>query len=222
MKQEQDPQEHTKYFNSKGTEVPSCTNVVKLLNKPELVGWANYMGFKRINSTQYLQQKAEYGTYCHEIAEAYLTGVVSMSDRLDSLISANEFNELISKLSYLSDKFCSMGISILNTEMKMSGERFGGTLDLLTICRDLNKVILFDFKTSKSVYDSHLIQLGGYSILLEELYGLHVTDIGVILLSQQETSKKFINMLTREQNMINEQIFEKLLDIYWLKYMQTE
>ena len=46
--------EHVKYYNGNGVEVPSCTNVVKLLNKPELIGWANYMGFKRINTSKFL------------------------------------------------------------------------------------------------------------------------------------------------------------------------
>ena len=48
MAKQQD--EHRKYFNKDGKEVPSCTTIIKMLNKPELVKWANYMGFKKIDT----------------------------------------------------------------------------------------------------------------------------------------------------------------------------
>ena len=210
--------EHTKYFNSNGIEVPSCTNIVKLLGKDELVGWANYLGFKRIDVKKLLAEKALYGTNCHDVAEQYLTGMIQRCVPSDLNLSQYEYTDLIHKLEYISQKFSEMGIRIINTEMQMHGERFGGTLDLLTWKPSSDKVILFDYKTSKAVYDSHLIQLGGYCKLLEELYDISVTDIGVILLSKQPSDKNFFNVIPRESNSKNEEIFDKLLDIYWIKH----
>ena len=208
--------EHVRYYNKQGKEVPSCTNIVKLLNKPELVGWANYMGFKRINTTRFLQQKAEYGTYCHDLAEQYLQGIILNNDTSNKL-NCEDRSLVISRLRMLGDKFNEAGMNILGMELEMHGSKYGGTLDLLTHIPSKNRLILLDFKTSKSVYDSHLIQLGGYSLLLEELYGLTVTDVGVILLSKNPTDKEFVNLLSREDNKVNEKIFQKLLDIYWIK-----
>lgn len=208
--------EHVKYYNGNGVEVPSCTNVVKLLNKPELIGWANYMGFKRINTSKFLQQKAEYGTHCHTLAEQYLQGIITKNE-YSSTFTSEDRTHIISKLQILGDKFKEAGISILTMELEMHGSRFGGTLDLLVNMPDKNRLILLDFKTSKSVYDSHLIQLGGYSLLLEERYGLSVTDVGIILLSKNPNDSDFINLLSREDNKVNEKIFQKLLDIYWLR-----
>lgn len=210
--------EHTKYFNSKGNEVPSCTTIIKLLNKEELVGWANYMGFKRIDVKKFLMDKAQYGTDCHDIAEQYLTGILPRVVPDGISLSQYEYTELFHKLEHLNQKFSEMGIRILGTELQMHGERFGGTLDLLVYKESSDRIILLDYKTSKSVYDSHLIQLGGYCKLLEEIYGVRVTDIGVILLSKQPTDDNFINIIPRKDNTKNEEIFDNLLDIYWIKH----
>ena len=210
-------QEHTKYYNSDGIEVPSCTTVIKLLNKPSLVGWANYMGFRHKNVNDILKEKADYGTYYHNLAEQYFMGIVDKSDPCNDNISMEEYKIMLNRLDVLNEQFKSMGIEIINMEMQMHGSRFGGTLDLLTYCKRLSKVILFDFKTSKSVYDSHLIQLGGYCQLVKEIYDIDITDVGIILLSQSPTSKNFINLVSRENNQVNEEIFTKLLDIYYLK-----
>ena len=213
-----DTTEHTKYHNSFGVEVPSCTTIVKLLDKPELVGWANYMGFRRIDVSKYLQLRADYGTACHEIAEQYMNGVMMNNyAEYEQYMSTEEYNEMISKVKYLLTILSSLNLEVVSTELQMHGERFGGTLDLL--CRNIEtgEFVLLDFKTSKRVYDSHLIQLGGYSMLLEEIYGISVHSIGVILLSKNEFDKNFLNLRKREDNKKNEQIFSKLLDIYWLQ-----
>lgn len=214
---EEKDQEHTKYYNKDGVEVPSCTSVVKILDKPELVGWANYMGFRRVNTAKLLQQKAKYGTYCHGLAEQYLNGILTKTDVIPEYIEKESRSEMITKLKVLGDKFEEAGMTILGMELQMHGSRCGGTLDLLAHIPSKNRLMLLDFKTSKSVYDSHLIQLGGYSLLLEEVFGLSVTDVGIILLSKNPNDSNFINLLSREENRMNEKIFEKLLDIYWLR-----
>lgn len=209
--------EHTKYYNSYGTQVPSCTTVVKLLDKPELVGWANYMGFRRINTTKFLEKKALYGTCCHELAEQYLQGIVlKNTDFVDGIFEMNDRSEMLSKLEKFGNKLNEVGANILGMELEMHGQHFGGTLDLLVHIPSKNRLVLLDFKTSKNVYNSHLIQLGGYCILLKELYGLDVTDIGIVLLSRNPEDSDFINLIQRSDNSVNEKIFMKLLDIYWL------
>lgn len=53
----------------------------------------------------------------------------------------------------------------IEVEQFHKNEKYCGTLDLLGIYED--EVILFDLKTSKTVYDTHLLQLGGYAGLLD-------------------------------------------------------
>ena len=58
---------HVKYYNSKGEEVPSVTTVLKIFGK-NLTGWANWLGFKRINVKEFVDNKAKFGTYVHSVA----------------------------------------------------------------------------------------------------------------------------------------------------------
>jgi hypothetical protein len=53
----------------------------------------------------------------------------------------------------------------IEVEQFHKNEKYCGTLDLLGVYED--EVILFDLKTSKTVYDTHLLQLGGYAGLLD-------------------------------------------------------
>lgn len=56
--------------------------------------------------------------------------------------------------------------------------RFAGTFDRLH--RVEGKIVLSDFKTSKGIYDSHLIQLGAYSLALREWHGVHVDTLEIL------------------------------------------
>jgi hypothetical protein len=59
-----------------------------------------------------------------------------------------------------------LNIEPIEVEQFHKNEKYCGTLDLLGIMDD--EVILFDLKTSKNIYDNHLLQLGGYAGLLDE------------------------------------------------------
>lgn len=212
--------EHTKYYSSSGIEVPSCTNIVKLLNKPELVGWANYMGFRKVDVNKFLNERASFGTACHAVAERFGTGIVSKQSDIPLRLSQVDYTYLIDKLTKFFSSLQASNMSVVGTELILHGERFGGTPDLLCMHTDTKEYTLFDYKTSKKVYDSHWIQLAGYTMLLEELYQIRVSYIGVVLLSKDFEDKDFATIITRESNKTNEEIFNKLLDIYWLQNKQ--
>lgn len=208
---------HRKYYNSLGIEIPSVTEVTKLLHKPELDSWANWMGLvRRINTKDYLLQKSEYGTYCHDLFENFFMGLLTKKFLNHNFVTEDEFYLIIRKFEYIKEQFRKYNIEIINMELGLDGERCGGTLDLLAYSRPLRRIFLFDLKTSKNVYQSHLIQTGGYSLLLEEIYGIQVTDVGIILLSKP-IGDDMIHIVPREKNQQNEEIFKKLVDIYHLQ-----
>lgn len=208
---------HRKYYNKEGIEIPSVTNIVKLLQKPGLDTWANWMGLvRRINVTEYVEEKAIYGTYCHSLFEQFFMGFLSSESLDHNLITEREFWSIIAKFQFIKDQFRQYGIEVINMELGLDGDRYGGTLDLLAMSRSLNRVFLFDLKTSKSIYPTHLLQLGGYTSLVEELFGIPITDVGVILLSKP-IGPSILNIIPREKNRYNEKIFDKLVDIYYLQ-----
>ena len=198
-------EEHRKYYNG-DREIPSCTTIVKLLDKPELVKWANYMGFKRVNTTKLLEEKAQYGTYCHKQVEAYFN---------DGLISAKTNSDFLSSAEYRDLYFQKLGIEVLRTELPIEGSEYGGTLDMLCYNRTKDCLMVFDVKTSKQIYQTHWVQIMGYCQLLEEKYNLHVDEIGVLLLSKPLNSPELINIKPTKDCWRELYVFNALKELYY-------
>lgn len=208
---------HRNYYNNEGVEVPSVTTIVKLLQRPGLDSWANWMGLiRRIDVNEYVEEKALFGTYCHDLFEQFFMGFLSAESLDHNRITEKEFWTIISKFQYIKDQFRQYGMEIVNMELGLDGERYGGTLDLLATSKSLGRTFLLDLKTSKTVYQSHLLQLGGYTSLLRETLGISVSDVGIILLSKP-IGADMIHIIPRERNIYNEKIFDKLVDVYYLQ-----
>lgn len=205
---------HRKYYYN-GKEVPSCTTIVKLLDKPELVSWANRMGFKRINTKALLEEKASYGTHCHSLFEYYFMGGIISAKGADDVLSADERRLIIYKFRMIELYFEKLGIEVLNMELAMEGHLHGGTLDMIAYNRQKDTLMVFDLKTSKEAYQSHWIQLMGYVDLVEEIYHLKVDEIGVILLSKDLRSPELVNIRTVKDCWREQYIFKSLRDIYY-------
>ena len=207
-------QPHTIYKNSIGKVVPSCTNIVKLLNK-DLMKWANYLGFKRIDYDKYMNELAEYGTYTHLIFEQIMSGKNPPEfpdrDYYDDL----EYKELLRKIYLIKDKFSEdNGWKVVYTEHEMYGDKFGGTLDLLMFHEKYGYALL-DLKTSKQTYRSHYIQLAGYCRLLKEVENIDVSYVGIILIRNSDI-ESMIHLSSAQDNERNLQLFNHLLDIYYI------
>lgn len=205
---------HRRYYHN-GKEIPSCTTIVKLLDKPELVSWANRMGFKRINTKALLEEKASYGTHCHSLFEYYFMGGVISAKGADDVLSADERRLIIYKFRMIELYFEKLGIEVLNMELAMEGCLHGGTLDMIAYNRQKDTLMVFDLKTSKESYQSHWIQLMGYVELVEEIYHLNVSEVGVILLSKDLRSPELVNIRTVKDCWRERYIFKSLRDIYY-------
>lgn len=207
--------EHQKYYSG-DREIPSCTTIVSMLGKPELVKWANYMGFKKINTSIFLEEKAAYGTFCHKLFEAYFSGGLITANSNTEYISSKEFREIIYRFYMVELYFNKLGIRVLATELSIEGNEYGGTMDLLCYNEQKDCLMIFDLKTSKSVYQSHWIQIMGYVQLLKEKYDLDVKEIGVILLSKPLRSPELVNIKTTKECWRELAVFNKLKDAYYI------
>ena len=65
---------HIRYRLADKTIVPGVTTVLNLLSKPALVPWANKMGLQGIDTSKYVDDKADIGTLAHAIITDKLTG----------------------------------------------------------------------------------------------------------------------------------------------------
>ena len=65
---------HTRYYTKDGKQVPGTTTVLNLLNKPQLVKWANNLGLQGIDSSKYRDKAADIGTCAHLLVQCHLSG----------------------------------------------------------------------------------------------------------------------------------------------------
>ena len=172
---------HSQYYNNEGKEVPSVTTIIALLNKPTLSKWANAMGFKGRNIQDILNNASEIGTMMHECLEKYFLGEKfnlpeeyqkhkpTLLKRLDGFFTWKEKQDSLTHIML---------------EEKLASDDFGGTMDFYG---ELNgeKVIL-DFKTSGGVYASMFLQLGAYTIMMEER-GHQVEAVGILHVTEKGT-----------------------------------
>lgn len=211
----EDKNEHRKYYNTIGKETPSCTTIVSLLNKPELVNWANYMGFKRINTKELLEEKAKYGTFCHKQFECYFSDGLITAETNSSFLPKEEYREMIYKFRLIELYFDKLGIEVIATEFPIEGETYGGTLDMLCYNRHDDSLMVFDLKTSKQIYRSHWVQVMGYCQLLKEKYDFDVKEVGIILLSKPLRSPELITIKSTKECWRELEVFNRLKDIYY-------
>lgn len=204
---------HRKYHNSNGEEVPSVTTVLRIFHK-ELSGWANSLGFRGINVKKYLEERALYGTNVHKVCECFFNDE-PVDSNVIQFIGEATYERILEKLAYLKEILSEKGYTIYRTELALEGERFGGTIDLLFFNEEKNDYLLLDLKTSKSTYNTMLMQLSAYTMLLEECENIKVTKFGIILIEKETSDPNFSNIWKVESNLRYQSIFIQLLNIYY-------
>lgn len=169
---------HTKYVNKYGIEVPSVTTILKILNKPALQKWANWLGFRRENVDRVLERSASMGTLFHNAMEAYMKG--------DSFHPVYNYEDEEYKLKIFLNAFFEWKenhtIEPLLLEEELNCDYFGGTMDFYGII-DGKRTIL-DYKTSKGTYASMFLQLAAYTFMMEKK-GFIVEQVGILNINEK-------------------------------------
>lgn len=215
MNRKTDKEEHRKYYHN-GIEVPSCTTIIGMLNKPELVGWANHMGFKQIDTRDFVQERARYGTYCHKVFEVYFSSGILSAECNGDEVTREQHRDIVYHARVVELWFEKLHIRPIRVELPLEGSTYGGTLDMLCYNEEKDCLMIFDIKTSKAIRQTHWIQLMGYVQLLKEVYDLPVEEVGIILLSKPINSPELITIKTTKECWREASIFNKLKDVYYI------
>lgn len=166
-----------------GTRVPSVTTINgRFKESGALMKWACRVGFeqgKRGDFEPDLYKKsseaADIGTVAHgmveltikgnatpEVLEAYVTETLPAESRAAAWSSYAAFNSWAKNYS----------VSFKQQEVSLVSEkhRFGGTLDAVGLINNDqgSGLALFDWKTSKAIYEDYLIQVAAYGALWNE------------------------------------------------------
>lgn len=147
-----------------GTRVPGVTTILGVLNKPQLVVWANTMGLKGINTSTYVDELAKVGSLAHYLIMCDLT---AQTPNVRDYTPAQQDAAAESIKSWLAWRRVH-DIQPILTEAPLVSEqyRYGGTLDLFAYIDGVPT--LADIKTAKAIYGEHMTQVVGYQQLLME------------------------------------------------------
>lgn len=195
---------HTVYKNNDNKEIPSVTTILKILNKPALIKWANYLGYKRQSVDAVLEDTSYIGTTVHCALTAFL------QNKQFILINGRSCGKTLLK-SYLNSFFDWYKKHEIKTEFmekKFISEKFGGTIDFYG--KIDSKYTILDFKTSKSIYSSMFLQLAAYCIMLEE-HGHKVEQVILLGVNENKYNEK---ILTRKELQKYIDTFKLLTDVF--------
>lgn len=199
-------EEHPKYYNKLGIEVPSVTTVLKILNKPELINWANYMGFKRKKVKDILEETSYIGNCVHELISKSTKSVFV------NIKSYENNREIMNCYSAFKKWKKEYDIEPINSELSLSCIDYGGTIDCIAEMPKMNASILVDYKTSSGIYPTMFLQLAGYIRLLYE-NEYKVRFAGIVQFNKKNGKYKFeyqpIDYLTEYI-----ELFNKLVEVY--------
>jgi hypothetical protein len=165
--------QHTVYKNAAGQRVPGTTTITGVMDKPALVGWANGLGLRGINSREYVDELAVIGTLAHYLIECHCKEEEpDLGDATPNQLELAQ-NSVKKFLSWQA----SVGFVPEYNELQLVSEehQYGGQIDIIGTIN--GRRALVDIKTCKGIYGEHLTQVaGGYLILCRE----HVDLIGPV------------------------------------------
>lgn len=199
---------HAQYINEKCIEVPSVTTILKLLNKPSLCKWANYLGFKRENVDKVLEDSANKGIEVHFMLNAVLFRKQYLYIKQEGVSDDYLYTVLGNFFEWLSGH----KLRPFFGETPVTCDKFGGTVDLY--CELDGKMTVLDFKTSKNFYSSMFLQLAAYTYMLE-LKDFEVEQVCILLVNDKMCKHRIIR---REELDLYIDTFLQLSDLFYNVY----
>lgn len=166
--------------------VPRVTNIISdMINEEYLMGWSNYLGFKRQKYKEVLEEAAQKGTYTHDYIENYIKKEIEPDIENIPVQYRSAVRNAYSSFRVWWDLVTSNNeVEIIYQEIPLVCKWFGGTLDLLLKIN--GKIYLIDFKTSNHPSYKHFIQLSAYTDMLKNLHGIEIDGCGTIMLSKDK------------------------------------
>jgi hypothetical protein len=207
------------YYTADGKEVPSVTHIISIISKRELMKWANFLGFKRIDVTRYVSEKALIGTLFHNRVECVLQG---RENDYKPYIDQN-VNDEVDKIFHNFEIWRKESMpEVIWQEKEFVNNQYGGKIDLL--CSIRGHMTLVDFKTSKKPMASHFLQLGGYLNLIEQIDKGIYNKIELCQIIAINAKGIKIKTLTKEEMEPYKVAFLKAFELYmiWKSLLEVD
>lgn len=167
------------YTTPDGNVYPSITTVLGSKEKPELQNWRLRLGDKK--AEREMKRASDRGTAVHSMIENYLNNADEPTKGFDP-IHVREFNSLRLRLKGINNIVC-QEIPLYSDVLKVAGRvdcigEYNGVLSII------------DFKTSTNdkradMIDDYFIQTSAYAIMFQEMYGVQINQVVIIMSSEK-------------------------------------
>ena len=153
-----------RYRRANGDRVPRVSAILGVLDKPALVRWAWRLGTQGVDIEDVRRETASAGTLAHEAIAAELGGPSVDADYYTATEQDGARAAIIQWRAWRAEH----EVQPVLIEQPLVSEQlgYGGTPDVCAYVDGRLEVI--DFKTSRRVYDNHVVQLAAYWNLLRE------------------------------------------------------
>lgn len=163
-------------YTYEGIPVPSVTQILsRCIAKDYLIGWANYLGFKRIKYKDQVGLAATMGTDGHNAIETYLRDGTECNN-----ICYKSFKIWWDMLNAVHS------VELLGMEEELVLPYCSGTYDVLL--KIDGKIYLVDLKTSNHVGFDYFLQLAAYRHLLYKVKNINIDGCLVLQLDKENPS----------------------------------
>jgi hypothetical protein len=155
------------YVLPDGSEIPSVTTIINRFQESGgLIHWAWKIGKSGGDYREASQGEASVGTHVHRVVEWDILGRIVPTIDIPALYRDRVKQSFESYLSWKNHT----RLEMIRSEVRLisTNLRFGGTID--GVARIDGKRSILDWKTSRQVYSSHLIQLAAYGLLWDSAF----------------------------------------------------
>jgi len=179
--------EGTHRYKLNGERVPGATTIGGVYPKGEgLIRWMIEQGIKEYEDKTAMQKGGDVGSVLHDYAERYELGKHGFDWHA---VETSPFEKDIRRVIalFIEWRQGNKDTVLMMEELCASPTlKVGGRIDTLREREGLG-LVLSDYKTSKSIYISHLIQvIGGYRRMLREWYDMDVPYVEIVKFPKQE------------------------------------
>ena len=196
-----------------GAFVPGATTILKLLDKPFLVKWANKLGKEGKDCDEVRDQAAQMGTLIHEIIQSHLTKTeITIDEKYTDDDIANAEKAFARYMEWEANHT----IENVEIEKELVSEtyRYGGYLDVY--CKVDGYWSIIDIKTSKKIGTEQAIQVSAYEQLVRE-NNLPVDRLYIVNVGKLDNSKLEVMEIARDKSSKYFKLFKQLVDVYYTK-----
>jgi genome maintenance exonuclease 1 len=174
------------YITPDGEKYPSITTILSQYKKESIIKWRKRVGEKEANKIS--TKASRRGTKVHKLCEDYLNNSKNIFEGYtpDNIEMFKSIQSILDDIDivYAQEK------TLFSHHLKTAGR-----VDCVAKFR--NKKFIIDFKTSskpkkKEWIDNYFMQGAGYSVMWEEMTGIPITNIAIIIAVDQEDPQVFI------------------------------